>query len=518
MGEAQKWLFEPSFNRAVKVCASDERITSDGGLVLLREADHRLGLTEWLAGRLFDPRRQDLIRYQLVELLRERLYALAQGYSAQDDADRLAHDPAMKMAVWDRPGDRVLDERLASQPTQSRLMDILTLTPGNRAALRDSLSEACERHLRAAGGDHAARKVTIDIDSFPIQVHGQQPGAAYNGHYQETVYHPLVASYAVAGKYDSMQDGQRLGSGFLHAILRQGQVHTAQGVKRFLHEVVGKAQRLGHVLDFRIDAGYTDGATLDLLTDEKLRFIGRLKSNAVLERLAAPHLWRPVGRPPQGGYEEVVELGMYQAASWKHPQRLLLVIVDRPDPKTGQLNLLPDYFFLVVGWQAEELDGPAALEHYRQRGTFEDRLGEFQQAIAAHLSHDDFQANEALLRLSLLAFNLGSMLRIEYEAAAGSCFDLGRFQRDVLKAGGRVVKGGNRLLLRMARVVAPFWEQLAGCLARWKLPARFSPPRGAGPNLATASPARLFTRGATLLTTRIHHPPLLDSKPSRQRG
>ena len=238
--------------------------------------------------------------------------------------------------------------------------------------------------------------------------------------------------------------------------------------------------RLGHVLDFRIDAGYTDGATLDLLTDEKLRFIGRLKSNAVLERLAAPHLWRPVGRPPQGGYEEVVELGMYQAASWKHPQRLLLVIVDRPDPKTGQLNLLPDYFFLVVGWQAEELDGPAALEHYRQRGTFEDRLGEFQQAIAAHLSHDDFQANEALLRLSLLAFNLGSMLRIEYEAAAGSCFDLGRFQRDVLKAGGRVVKGGNRLLLRVARVVAPFWEQLAGCLARWKLPARFSPPRARG--------------------------------------
>ncbi len=486
MGEAQKWLFEPSFNRAVKVSASDERITSDAGLILLREADHRLGLTEWLAGRLADPRRQDLIRYQLVELLRERLYALALGYSAQDDADRLAHDPAMKMAVWDRPGDEVLNQRLASQPTQSRLIDILTSTPGNRAALRDSLSEVCERHLRATGGAgttkwSAARKVTIDVDSFPIQVHGRQPGAAYNGHYKDTVYHPLVASYSVAGKYDSMQEGHRLGNGFLHAILRQGQVHTAQGVKRFLHQVVDKAKRLGHVLDFRIDAGYTDGATMDLLTDEKLRFLGRLKSNAVLERLAAPHLWRPAGRPPKGGYEDVVELGMHQAASWKHPQRLLLVIVDRPDPKTGQLNLLPDYFFLVAGWKEEELDGQAALEHYRGRGTFEDRLGEFQQAIAAHLSHDDFQANEALLRLSLLAFNLTSILRIEYEAAAGSCFDLGRFQRDVLKAGGRVVKGGNRLLLRVARVVAPFWERLAACLSRWKLPARFPPPRGARP-------------------------------------
>lgn len=479
MGESQQWLLEPSFNRAVKVRASDERITSDGGFLLLREADHRLGLTESLADRPIGPRRQELIRYQLVELLRERLYALAQGYSAQDDVDRLAHDPAMKMAAWDRPGQRLLDERLASQPTQSRLMEILTLTANNRAALRDSLSDACERHLRATGGDHTARKVTVDIDSFPIRVHGQQPGAACNGHYRETVYHPLVASYSVAGGYDSARDGHRLGNGFVHVLLRQGQVHTAQGVKRFMQEVVRKAKGLGHVLDFRIDAGYTDGETLDFLTDEKQRFLGRLKTNAVLDRLAEPHLWRPVGRPPKQGYEDVVELGMHQAESWKHPQRLLLVIVDRPDPKTGQLNLLPDYFFLVVGWKEEELDGWAALAHYRERGTFEDRLGEFQQAIGPHLSHEDFQANEALLRLSLLAFNLASMLRIEYEASAGSGVDLGRFQRDVLKAGGRVIKQSRRLVLQVARVVAPFWERIIACLGRWKLPPRFPRPRGA---------------------------------------
>jgi hypothetical protein len=494
MGEAQEWLFEPEFNRAIKVQASDDRITSDAGLVLLREADHRLGLTEWLAGQLVDPRRQELIRYQLVELLRERLYAMGSGYSAQDDMDRMAHDPAMKMAVWDRPGEQTLDERLASQPTQSRLIAILTLTPGNRAALRDALAELCERHLRAHGGDHAARRVTIDVDSFPILVHGHQPGAAYNGHYKDTVYHPLLASYSVAGSYDSEREGHRLGNGFLHAILRQGQVHTAQGVKRFMQEAVGKARRLGYVLDFRIDAGYTDGATLDFLTDEKLRFLGRLKSNAVLERLAAPHLARPVGRPPKEGYEDVIELGLYQAKSWRHPQRLLLVVVDHPDRRTGQLNLLPDYFFLVVGWKEEELDGEAALAHYRQRGTFEDRIGEFQQAIGPRLSHGDFHANEALLRLSLLAFNLASTLRIEYEAAAGSCMDLGRFQRDVLKAGGRVVKHARRLVLHVAQVVAPFWQRLMASLARWKLPARFPQPRGARPRAWLPPPRHAFTQ------------------------
>jgi hypothetical protein len=492
MGESQGCLFEPSFNRSVKVLATDDRLTSDAGLLLLREADHRLGITESLANRLRDPRRQDRIRYQLVELLRERIYALAAGYPAQDDADRLAHDPAMKMAAWNRPGEQPLDERLASQPTQSRLIDILSREPGNRYALRDALADACERHLRAEGGDHAARKVTIDIDSFPIQVHGKQPGAAYNGHYQDTVYHPLVASFAVAGDYDSMQEGHRLGNGFLHAILRQGQVHTAQGLLRFVQEAVQKGKRLGFSLELRIDAGYTDGATLDYLTDEKLHFLGRLKSNAVLDRLAAPHLKRPVGRPPKEGYEDVIELGPYQAKSWRHSQRVLLVIVDKPDPKTGQLNLLPNYFFLVVGWKPEELDGPAALERYRRRGTFEDRLGEFQQAIGPHLSHADFHENETVLRLALLAFNLASMLRIEYEDKAGSCLDLARFQRDVLKAGGRVVKHSRRLVLYVAQAAAPFWQRLIACISRWKLPERFPLPRGSRPSDWTPLPRHAF--------------------------
>jgi hypothetical protein len=492
MGESQGWLFEPSFNRSVKVLASDERITSDAGLVLFREADERLGITEALAGRLVDPRREDRIRYQLIELLRERLYALALGYSAQDDADRMAHDPAMKLAAWNRPGEQPLDERMASQPTQSRLIDILAHAPGNQHALRDSLADACERHLRAAGGDHAARKVTIDIDSFPILVYGKQPGAAYNGHYKDTVYHPLIASYSVAGGYDSMQEGHRLGNGFLDAVLREGQVHTAHDVLPFVQEVVKKGKRLGFSIDLRIDAGYTDGATLDHLTDEKLHFIGRLKSNAVLDRLAAPHLTRPVGRPPKEGYEDVIELGHYQAESWRHAQRVLLVVIDRPDPRTGQLNLLPDYFFLVAGWKPEELDRWAALERYRGRGTFEDRLGEFQQAIGPHLSHADFHENETVLHLSLLAFNLASMLRIEYEDKAGSCVDLGRFQRDVLKAGGRVVKHARRLVLYVAQVVTPFWQRLIACINCWKLPSRFPKPHGSRPRDWMPPPSHAF--------------------------
>lgn len=491
MGESSSSSFEPTFNRSVKLSDSDERITSDAGVLMLREADHRLGITESLASQLFDPRDQALIRYEMVELLRERVYGLAQGYAAQDDADRLAHDPAMKLAAWNRPGEQPLDERLASQPTQSRLINYLSQDAGNRAALRDSLADACERHLRATGGDHAAQRITVDIDSFPIVVHGDQPGASYNGYYGETVYHPLVASYCVAGSYDSVHEGHRLGNGFVHAILRQGQVHTAQGVHRFIREVVRLTAGLGRVRDFRIDAGYVQGDVLDCLTEEKLRFIGRIKSNAVLERLAAPHLTRPPGRPPKEGYEKIIELDRYQAESWKYSQRLVLVVVDRPDPRTGQLKLFPDHFFLIVGWKPEEMSAYQALEHYRQRGTFEDRLGEFQEAIGPRLSHDDFHENETLLRLALLAFNLASMLRNEYEAS-GSCIDLGRFQRDVLKAGARVVKHARRLIVYIARVVRPLWDRVMDGVRGWRLPARFPQPRGARVREWRPPPAHAF--------------------------
>lgn len=75
------------------------------------------------------------------------------------------------------------------------------------------------------------RRATIDIDSFPIPVHGQQQGVAYNGHYRDVTYHPLIASFCVDGHYDSaVRLGRRPGNGFLHAALRQGQVHTAHGM------------------------------------------------------------------------------------------------------------------------------------------------------------------------------------------------------------------------------------------------------------------------------------------------
>jgi hypothetical protein len=79
--------------------------------------------------------------------------------------------------------------------------------------------------------------------------------------------------------------------------------------------------------------------------------------------------------------------------------------------------------------------------------------------------------------LSLLAFNLGNMLRCELEDAAGACWDLGRFQKSVLKAGGRIVKRAGRAIVDLAQAVVPFWQRLVTRLQHWRLPKRFPAPR-----------------------------------------
>jgi hypothetical protein len=473
MSEGQGWFWEPTFNHCIKVRQQDQRITSDAGALLLREVDHSLGLIRDLAAQLADPRDQEAIRYRLTELLRQRIYGLSLGYHAQDDLDRVAHDPALKMAVWDRPGEQVLEERLASQPSHSRLLEILSGRKDNLEALRRALPLWVLGHQRAAK-DQAPMRGTLDIDGFPISVHGQQAGGAYNGYYQDTIYHPLAASFSAGGDYD----GRRLGEGFVHAILRKGNAAPAAGAVRFILAAMKKCQALARSLDVRFDAGFTVGPIMDPLTDRGVRFVGRLRSNRPLDKLAEPHLRRLPGRPPKEGYEYVIELGSYQIESWRHAQRLLLVIVDRPDAKTGQLQLLPDYFFLVTNWSESQRSGEDLLEHYRRRGTFEDRFAEFNGAIGPNLSSPAFAENEATFLLSLLTFNLGGILRSEMEAATGSGWDLGRVVGSVLKAGGKVVKSGRRLLLDVAAAVAPLWRGLLERIRHWRKPqARMPKPR-----------------------------------------
>lgn len=460
--ERSQPLFSFDFNRSVKVRSEAPTITSNAGVLLLRELDHKLAAVETLAGELHDPRAPERVRYSLTELLRERLYAIALGYSRQDDADMLAHDPAFKTAVWDKAGAQVADERLASQPTASRTINILAGWH-NREALRDNLHIPVLRHQRQSGDNRKVALGVVDVDGFPIETYGEQQGAAYNGHYGKTVYSPLVAFFSSNGTFDAA----RLGEGFLHAALREGNASAAEGAELFLDDAVDKARELAQTVAFRLDAGFAGAKILNRLNARGVRFTVRLPSNPALEECAAPFLTRPSGRPPKDGREFAVELTGYQNPKWDKPYRVVLVVVDKPG-KDGCLALFPHHFFIVTNWRPERLCAWEVVKHYRQRGTFEDRLGEW-NALGVNLSQGNFAQNEVTLLLSLFAFNLLEALRGEIESATdpreeppakaeGAGFDMTRLRTIVLKVGGVLTRGGRRLLFDLAEGVAPLWQ------------------------------------------------------------
>jgi len=463
MGERQGWLFEPTFNRSIKLRQADPRISDNAGALLLRELDHRLGLTSDLTAELVDPRDPARTRYTQTELLRQHLYALAIGHTHQDDQDLLAHDAGMKLSVWDRPGQRVLDERLASQPSDWRLVARVADIKSNREVCRAALGEWVGRHQRAAGDGRKVLRGTLDVDPFPIEVHGRQPGGAYHGYYRKTIYHPIVASFSAEGSYES----RRLGEGFVHAMLRRGNCGSAEGAVRFIRRALGQGRKLARHLDVRIDAGLANGRVLDAIDDEGARFVGRIRNNAVLDKLAAPYLKRPPGRPTVDGDEFAIDLGPYRAESWTRAYRLVLVVVDLPDAKTGLRKLFPHHFFLITNCPRRRRGSWTLLEHYRNRGTFEDRLGEFNACVGNGLSAGSFEANEATLLLKLLAFNLAGMVRGELEDASGNGWDLKRVQRTVLKTAARVVKHSGRLLVDISRAAGTLWSRVLDRITRW---------------------------------------------------
>ena len=119
MGEAYP-LFHPDFNRTIQVEARDERLSSDAGLILLREVGERLGIFEWLATHLNDHREPTRCEYSLVELLRTRLLGLAAGYDDQSDVAALRHDPAFRLATSSARGEAPARGANIASPHPSR--------------------------------------------------------------------------------------------------------------------------------------------------------------------------------------------------------------------------------------------------------------------------------------------------------------------------------------------------------------------------------------------------------------
>ena len=167
---------DETFRKPVTVAFDQAYASSDGGLLLLKALDARLGVTTTLAGGLRDGRQPGKIQHSVLDLVRQRVFGLALGYADCHDAARLADDPLHKLAL-DR--DPLTGAALSSQPTLSRFENAIS-RPALGRMLHGVADTVIATHRRRLGR-RRVRRITIDLDPTEDPTHGQQELSFFSG-------------------------------------------------------------------------------------------------------------------------------------------------------------------------------------------------------------------------------------------------------------------------------------------------------------------------------------------------
>jgi hypothetical protein len=362
MGEKQNGAFQLSFNTSSKIDFQGSRVTSDGGLILVRELDERLGFGEVITQHLSESRRGKNTQLPLADLFRQSVYSRIAGYEDVNDAERLTQDPTFRLIGSERTWDR-------GAALTSRLPTFETEMPAE-----DENSGSLARINRALIGKAEAvdfpQRVVLDMDSTEIPVYGQQESSAYNGHFEFTCYHPLLLFN---------REGDCLA-----AKLRPGNVHSADDWEELLLPEIERQRKLGKDVVFRADAAFAKPKIHEALEARGVKYAVHIPSNDSLERDIAELLTWPVGSPSQ---KPVVwyKSFLYQAAGWKTARR----VVAKVEFHFGEL--FPRVRFIVTSLETDSL---RVVWYYNNRGTAEQWIKEGEQAVkmtrlSCHRSHSN---------------------------------------------------------------------------------------------------------------------------------
>ena len=418
MGEIQNRPFQLSFNASLKVEFQGSRVTSDGGLILVRELDERLGFGELIAQHLTDSRGKNA-QLGFADLLRQSVYSRLAGYEDLNDAERLSQDPTFRLIssekIWDR--DVALTSRLQSFETEILAED------ANFAGLA-GLSRALIAKAEALDSGY---RTVLDMDSTEIPVYGAQEQSAYNGHFESTCFHPLLLFN---------REGDCLA-----AKLRPGNVHSADDWEELLMPEIERQQKLSKEVAFRADAAFAKPEIYEALESRGVKYAIRIPANENLERDVAELLPRPVGRP---SHKPIVWYKgfLYRAASWTTARR----VVAKVEHHAGEL-------FPRIGFIVTNLETPsrAVVRFYNKRGTAEQWIKEGKQAVKmTRLSCHRFRSNEVRLWLSVIAYNLGNLWRRLVLPKGIETWSLTSLQQRLVKTGGRLVKHARYYWLLLA--------------------------------------------------------------------
>ena len=420
---------------ALEAAFDGGRITSDGGLVWLAEADSELGLCEAISEHVPEWRKRRG-RHSLESLVRQRVFQIACGYEDQDDADFLREDPLLKLSCGSLPQSGA---DLASQPTLSRLENAATRRSCHRIA--EALFELYLSE-RASGG--APRKVLLDLDSTADPTHGDQEGSYYHGYYREHIYHPLLVFDGESGH-------------LICALLRAGNTHASNSSVAILKRIVSRLRgRWPEAeIELRADAGFAVPALYDYCEAEGITYTVGLISNARLEGMAEDLLAKA-----KESHQETAEKarlfseGPYGAASWEKRRRVVY--------KAEAMEKGTNTRFVVT----TRTDGPKDLyEFYARRGESENWIKDLKVHMKAdRLSCHRFISNQFRLLLHAAAYWLMDALRRKLVRGGARRMQLDSLRLRLIKIGGRVRELLTKVRLHLAsgHPGQALWHALSG--------------------------------------------------------
>ena len=278
-------------------------LSSDGGVLMLREVEQRLRIADRFAGCIKDPRAPDQITHALADIIRFRLLMIAAGYEDGNDANGLRADPIFKMAHDLTPSDR----ELCSQSTISRLENL----PDARALLRMGRAMV---DLYCASFKQVPKRIVLDIDDTFDAVHGSQQLRLFNAHYDEYGFQPIVVF-----------DGE---GRFITAVLRPAKRPGGKEIRAFLRRLL-RAIRTNwpnpQIL-LRADSHYCCPEVLDWCRANGLDYILGVAPTTTLRRhiegLEASTKARFEAAPKQGKARRFKEF-FDGAASWSRVERIV---------------------------------------------------------------------------------------------------------------------------------------------------------------------------------------------------
>jgi len=428
----QSVLFPGLFRKPLIAQFDRPHASSDGGAVMLKAADRRLGLIDALAACLEDRRQPGKVVHSLRELLAQRIFAIACGYPDANDAARLADDPIHKLLL-DR--DPIHGDPLASQPTLSRF---------ENGVRRGTLYRMAETHFERVLERHGqrlrkVRHITVDLDPTDDPTHGAQQLSFFNGHYGHWCYLPVVAFLTFNREPD-----QYLAA----AVLRPGTAPAQLGALPLLKRILRRLQERfpGARILVRLDGGFAGPELFEFLDEVNVDYVVAMAKNAVLERLVEPemitarHLADQCGRTAHL-YGEV----RYAARKWDRPRRVIFKaeVVRHPgrDPKDNPR-------FVVTNLTRT----PRRLYEriYCLRGELENRIKELHHGMEIdRTSCTRFWANQLRVLLTAAAYLLMQEVRLKAAHTIWSRAQVGTLREQLIKLGTHVVVSARRIVLHL---------------------------------------------------------------------